>query len=106
MITRIHIKLLSMLPDKVLIKINIDESGCWRWTGVMNRNGYGRFYFGGKYRAAHRVVWLLLGRPLSDKHVLDHLCRNRDCCNPTHLSPVTVRQNTHRGKAKLMRAGG
>lgn len=104
MITRTQINLFSQLPENIQGKIAIDaETGCWNWLGVMNRNGYGRAYFEGKYRAAHRVIWRLLGRPLIDAHVLDHCCRNRACCNPTHVSPVTVRQNTHRGKAKLMK---
>jgi hypothetical protein len=28
---------------------------------------------------------------------LDHICRNRDCCNPAHLEPVTVKENILRG---------
>jgi hypothetical protein len=27
---------------------------------------------------------------------LDHLCRNRLCCNPDHLEPVTGSENTTR----------
>jgi hypothetical protein len=28
---------------------------------------------------------------------LDHLCRNRRCCNPDHLEPVTSDENKRRG---------
>ena len=30
---------------------------------------------------------------------LDHLCRVRDCVNPTHLEPVTGRENILRGQS-------
>jgi hypothetical protein len=30
---------------------------------------------------------------------LDHLCRNRACCNPWHLEPVTAVVNVMRGVA-------
>lgn len=30
---------------------------------------------------------------------LDHLCRNPACCNPSHLEPVTPKENTRRGNA-------
>lgn len=33
---------------------------------------------------------------------LDHLCRVRCCCNPSHLEPVTRAENIRRGlRAKL-----
>ncbi|PWG73550.1 hypothetical protein DF186_22500 [Enterococcus hirae] len=35
------------------------------------------------------------GRPYD----LDHLCRNRICCNPRHLEAVPRKINTLRGKA-------
>lgn len=34
---------------------------------------------------------------------IDHLCRNRACCNPSHMEPVTVRQNTLRGEGLTAR---
>lgn len=30
---------------------------------------------------------------------LDHLCRNRRCCRPDHLEPVTHKENVLRGMA-------
>src|SRR5690606_20252828 len=27
---------------------------------------------------------------------LDHTCRQRSCCNPSHADPVSYRENTHR----------
>lgn len=69
-------------------------SGCWEWLGVRGRGGYGRI--GG--RAAHRVLWEQEHGPIPAGMVLDHLCRVRACVNPAHMEPVSVRENTLRGR--------
>lgn len=82
-----------------------DKTLCWEWTGALNRNGYGTFVLcmGGIRRRfmSHRVVYEAAVGPIAKGLVLDHLCRNRRCCNPRHLEPVTVKENTHRGEAIL-----
>ncbi len=44
---------------------------------------------------------------IKDGKLLDHIYSakycSRACCNPTHVSPVTPKQNTHRGKAILFK---
>lgn len=74
--------------------------GCWLWTGHIDRLGYGRVRIGGKNGVtgtAHRFMYELLVGPVPDGLTLDHLCRNRACCNPSHLDPVTQRENVLRG---------
>jgi hypothetical protein len=41
----------------------------------------------------HRWLYELAIGPVPAGRVLDHRCRNRDCCNPLHLKPVTNRVN-------------
>lgn len=84
-------------------RILVTETGCWTWQGELNRNGYGRVWINGKRLMVHRVVWELLRERIEDGLVLDHLCKVRKCCNPDHLEPVTVRENTLRGDAVLFR---
>jgi hypothetical protein len=43
---------------------------------------------------------LLIG-PIPDGLQLDHLCRNKACCNPMHLEPVTARENQRRADIAL-----
>lgn len=78
----------------------IDASGdCWEWTRATN-HGYGVVGRGGRGTGTievHRAVWLLLVGPVGDGLQLDHLCRNRRCCNPDHLEPVTDEENKRRG---------
>lgn len=51
----------------------------------------------GKDVLVHRKVYELLVGPIPDGMTIDHLCRNRKCCNPDHLEVVTMRENVLRG---------
>ena len=71
---------------------------CWIWTSYTNKDGYGQTSspaFGTSL--VHRIAWLLAERDLDPTLVLDHLCRNRACCNPDHLEQVTFIENYRRG---------
>lgn len=74
-----------------------DENGCWIWTGCIAWNGYGqlRRHETGHERA-HRAVYKLIVGPIPEGLDLDHLCRVRACCNPSHLEPVTRSENLKR----------
>lgn len=74
------------------------DVGCWPWLGVPNaRTGYGEVRLEGVRSGAHRVAYELAVGPIPEGLQLDHLCRNRDCCNPDHLEPVTIGENLRRG---------
>lgn len=82
--------------------------GCWVWTGALNASGYGAVGRDSKVLRVHRVTYELLVGPIPDGLQLDHLCRNRACCNPEHLEPVTNRENWLRGQhhtAVMLRDG-
>lgn len=92
------------IPARFAEKIVVTESGCWAWQGEMNRNGYGRVRIKGRRMMVHRVLYERLVAPIREGLLLDHLCRNRNCCNPQHMEPVTPRENTLRGEAVLFKA--
>lgn len=88
---------------------------CWLWKKSTNADGYGQFRCESRVVQTHIIAWELIKgpRPIIKKDgedvrvLLDHLCRNRRCCNPAHLQPVDTKTNTLRGErhgaAVLMR---
>lgn len=77
---------LADLPERIRSKIQPDDSGCWHWTGRLDRDGYGCFSIDGKQLPVHR--WLLghvRGTRLGTNELACHNCDKRSCCNPAHL---------------------
>lgn len=73
--------------------------GCWIWNGPQTPNGYGKWSRGPGHRerVIHRITYEHKhNQPIPHSLQLDHLCRNRLCCNPDHLEPVTGSTNTTR----------
>ncbi len=65
---------------------------CWNWKGYLDRDGYGHAYWG-KPVIAHRISLKINRIDLIPGLVVDHLCKNRKCVNPSHLRQVTTREN-------------
>ena len=90
---------------------HVDQAGpieCWPWTGRRNDAGYGVCSVPafiarrtGQTFPAHRIAYTLAHGEIPDGLPLDHVCRNPRCCNPSHLEPVTHRENTLRGTSPL-----
>jgi len=87
------------LPESIEKKIgHISGKGCWVWKAAKT-NGYGVVQFNGVVRRAHRVIYELLIGVIPEGLELDHLCRERACVNPSHLEPVTQRENNARSNS-------
>lgn len=80
-------------------------NGCIEWAGSINGSGYGTFYAGErKSVVAHRWAYQHYVGDIPPGMYLDHLCRNRTCVNPSHLEPVTQRENLRRGETNASKA--
>lgn len=77
-----------------------DLGPCWLWEGALVR-GYGMFYASPDvlYVKAHRWSYEAEVGPIPDGLQIDHLCRTPACVNPTHLQPVTARENNLRSES-------
>lgn len=90
------------LPDRVRDRFwDRVETGppdeCWAWRLSTGSHGYGQVGWseGGKTRMVltHRVAWFLTNGPIPADLTVDHVCRNRVCCNPAHLRLLTNLEN-------------
>ncbi len=84
---------MKTLAERFWPKVNKNApGGCWEWTGK-RCVGYGHIFVDGESRVTHRIALMLLGYNVPDELHVDHVCRNRACCNPDHLRLVTPRVN-------------
>jgi len=94
--------------QRVLLWLKIDFNGpipeyrpdlgpCWLWTGCVDRDGYGQHKIRPRQYKAHQVVYeVVYACSKLPGYQYDHLCRVHRCVNPTHLEPVTPKENSER----------
>lgn len=95
----------ATLPPRVSAKIRLDDpppgrpviGPCWTWTAGRTTAGYGNTHIGGGTHLAHRYTYGIFIGAIPAGLEVDHLCRNRACCNPCHLEAVTRKVNAERG---------
>jgi len=89
------------LSEIIANAIEVQDTGyaspCWLWRGRTNHDGYGLLWHNGKHCRAHRISYEMQCGQIPRGLVLDHLCRARNCINPSHLEAVTDRENVRRG---------
>lgn len=93
--------------EKIMKRVHIEDrsftSYCWIWTGPHSGKGrgggYGRMCLDGQTVAVHLVMFTHFFGFIPGKKQVDHLCKQRLCCNPQHLELVTHKQNMRRRDA-------
>jgi hypothetical protein len=99
---------LDTAPDRLMSKVAKPdrEDGCWLYQGAKTAGGYAQILVGGKWGKqvyVHRLSYELFVGPIPEGLDLDHLCRTRNCINPSHLEPVTHAENMARSVAAITR---
>lgn len=93
----------ALIPERIGPRFwsYVDQTGgpgaCWPWTRSTMNTGYGQMGWHDSERRvmqlAHRIAWTLTHGEIVDELTVDHLCRNRICCNPSHLRLLTNQEN-------------
>jgi hypothetical protein len=84
--------------DRIFSSLTV-QGDCWVWTHT-TRNGYGVASINGDKVYIHRWMYEYLVAEIPAGLEIDHLCRNKPCCNPSHLDPVTHQINLARAAAQ------
>lgn len=90
-------KTAAQLQQYLKTRVAIDpETGCWNWQKATTKSGYGQCRLGARTEYTHRLAHAVFKGPIPHGLHIDHLCRNRRCCNPDHLEAVEQRVNNRR----------
>lgn len=86
------------LKDQLLAHKRVTPTGCWEWTGWINKEGYGRIQWKGKKYLTHIAAAMAFkGYDPATYFTLglqvNHLCHNRKCFNPSHFYIGTQEEN-------------
>lgn len=86
-------KISPHLFNRLLCYLYENEFGCWLFNNSLDKDGYARVTSDKKTYKAHRLFWELANGVIPEGLVIDHLCKVRNCVNPSHLRLATPRQN-------------
>ena len=90
---------ITALQGFLVKRVQLTETGCWEWQGVMHHSGYGCFKDKGKFTYSHIASYRAFHGPTDGKFVC-HRCDNPRCCFPGHLFLGTHEENMADMKAK------
>lgn len=70
-----------------------EETGCWKWQGSLNKDGYGQIRVNNKMLSSHRFSYDYFIGNLNPELEICHNCQDRSCVNPNHLRQDTKSSN-------------
>lgn len=72
---------------------------CWEWDGpTQGRYCQIKLGYPKRLEYVHRVSYTVFIDDIPLGLTIDHTCRNLKCFNPKHLEPVTIKENSRRGR--------
>lgn len=85
------------LLGRIASRISVTDGGCWECAYALDSSGYPQVSYLSRMELTHRVMFVAAKGVIPTALQIDHLCRNRKCCNPDHLEAVSPRENGLRG---------
>lgn len=86
------------VKERMVIEDRGHSTPCWISHRATQGNGYTKIGYLGQTLLTHRVAYAVYVATIPAGLVIDHLCRQRACCNPAHLEAVTNQVNLLRGE--------
>jgi len=79
------------VQERLERRVDLREDGCHVWTGAIVR-GYGHIWHPdyGRNVTVHRAAYEIYVGPIPCGHQIHHLCDERACVNPEHLTPLSA----------------
>lgn len=82
-----------MKPSERLLSKVTKTPSCWVFNGGVSKDGYGNFYFRKTCWRAHRASYEIFVGKIPFGFTIHHICNIRNCVNPKHLKPMSLRDN-------------
>lgn len=85
------------------------STDCWEPSGgYLTQDGYQRVLThkrskGGKLKMWHRLVWEIVNGDIPEGYEINHLCKNRKCCNIDHLEMLPRSEHRSRDNSERYR---
>jgi hypothetical protein len=69
-------------------------TGCWIIVNrKTNQDGYFRKRWGNEIEMFHRFIWRAKKGEISEGYEINHMCKNRGCCEITHLELLSTKEH-------------
>ena len=97
--------------ERLMALTEVQENGCWKFTGFIGNHGYGMLSIDGKEGSTHRLSYKIFKGQIPKGRIIDHKCHDpekchggptcphRRCVNPEHLELSTHKENTSKERS-------